>query len=117
MRGPLTDARPVGEPEAPAFCLFLRHFEPFPSPEPRHPLVVDAPPFATQQGRHPPVPIPSVVARQRNEPRHQSGFVVSHQRLVALRRPPLPQDPTGPSLRDPQPVLHMLHGFASARRA
>ena len=68
VRRPLTHARSVREPEPPAFGLFLRHFETFTAPEPRYPLVIDAPAFTPEQRRDAPIAVASVGTRQGNEP-------------------------------------------------
>src|SRR3989304_2691002 len=65
MVGPLRPqphARAVVPPPSPSRLLFLRHFQPFPSPDPLDPVLAHSPSGIPQQHRDPPIAIPSVLA-------------------------------------------------------
>src|SRR5512142_4183 len=49
--GPQPHTRTGIPPQAPALGLPRWHFQPFPAPEPLHPLMVDLPPFFSEEGR------------------------------------------------------------------
>ena len=53
--GAQAHARAVVQPEAAALWLFLRDFQPLPSPDPLDPFGVHSPAGVAQQGRDPPV--------------------------------------------------------------
>ena len=59
-----TDARPVVEPEPPAFGLFGRDFQPLTSPDPLNALLVHRPPGASQQRRNPAIPVSGRIGGQ-----------------------------------------------------
>src|SRR5512143_1001730 len=61
MGGPEPDARPIVEPETSSFGLLLRNLQPLLAPDAFHPLMIDSPPFSSQQCRNPSItvaPIP-----------------------------------------------------------
>ena len=62
-----TNARPVIEPEPPAFRLFDRDFQPLKSPDPFNALLVHRPTGATQQRRNPAISV-STVGSSSSEP-------------------------------------------------
>ena len=78
----------------PALGLLLGDFQPFPPPQPLHALVIHRPALPTQQPRNPPIALPPILRRQRDDPgHHRLCFVLcakaleederSWQRLIA----------------------------------
>jgi hypothetical protein len=59
---PQPNARPVVEPEPPAFGLFGRDFQPLTSPDPFNALLVHRPSGATEHRRNPAIPVAAVLA-------------------------------------------------------
>src|SRR3984957_2083397 len=58
--GAQTHTGAVIQPQPAALWLFLRDFQPLPSPDPLHPLGVHHPASLAQQGRDPPVAVAAV---------------------------------------------------------
>jgi hypothetical protein len=81
---PSPDTGPIIQPQATTFGLMLRYFEPFLTPDPFHPLVVDLPTFCLQQGGDPAVSIPSVLLGKINDPGSQLRLIVSDLWLISL---------------------------------
>ena len=105
---PKTDARPVIQPEAAAFRLFLRHFEPFPPPDAVDPLEVHPPAFDPKQRGDPPVAVAAVSGRQADDRRGQRFLIIADDRLPALRRTRLSDHSASTALRDINPGAHRL---------
>ena len=117
IRGAAPHTRPVGQPQAAPFGLFLGHFEPFSSPQPLDPLVIHAPAFPPQQPRDPPIAIPPILGRQRDDPFHQPRLIHRPPRRVPVGRPRLAQHATRPPLGDAQLVADMGHRLPASGRA
>ena len=94
-----TDARPVVEPEPPAFGLFGRDFQPLTSPDPLNTLLVHRPAGATQQRRDPAIPVAAVLAGKFDDVGSQCCLVIGRRRNLALRRSMLTQVPGTPVSR------------------
>jgi hypothetical protein len=80
------DARPVIEPEPPAFGLFGRDFQPLTSPDPFNAFLVHRPPGATQQRRNPAIPVAAVLAGKFDDVSSQSCLIIGRRRNLPLRR-------------------------------
>jgi hypothetical protein len=87
------DAGSVVQPQAAAFGLSLRYFEPFLAPETLHPLVVHSPTVLTEQRRDPPIAVAAVLAGQSNDLVPQCVFICLDHPCASLRRPWLFQSP------------------------
>ena len=85
------NARSVIEPQASAFRLFLRYFQPLLSPDPFHSFVIYVPSGMFQQRRDPAVPIAAKSTRQQNDRPRQGIFVFRMNRAMSLGRSHLPQ--------------------------
>ena len=59
-----SDARPVIQPQPPAFWLFRRHLQPFTTPQPHHPAMADLPSLRLQQRMDTPVSVTAILPRQ-----------------------------------------------------
>jgi len=94
-------ARSVVQPQPASRPLFLRHFQPFPPPDPLHSILAYMPTAIPQQSGDPPVAVPSVCAGQRHDLARQRIFVASINHFVALCSSPLPQQPAGMPLGNP----------------
>ena len=114
---PQPDARAVSEPEAAAFGLFLRHFQPFPSPDALDPLLVHPPAFDAQQSADPPIAIAAVGRRQADDRRGQRLLIITDDGPPALRRARLADHRASPALRDINPGAHMRDAVPAAGRA
>ena len=120
MVGPLrpqTNARPVVEPEPPAFGLFGRDFQPLTSPDPLDTLLVHPPAGATQQCRDPAIPVAAVLAGKFDDVGSQDCLVIGRRRDLSLRRSMLPQGSARPSLGDAKRGCYMIDASAATGRA
>ena len=115
--GPQPYTRPVVEPQTASFGLLLRHFKPFPAPDPPHALDVHPPALVDQQPSNPSIAVASVLRRQTLDRRRQRGFIIANLRTTTLRRPRLADNRTGTAFRDGNPGAHVLHARALAGRA
>ncbi len=114
---PKTDARPVIQPEAAAFQLFLRHFQPFPPPDAIDPLKVHPPTLGAKQRGDPAIAVATVSRRQTDDRRSQRFFVIADDGPPALRRARLANHAASSALRDINPGAHMLDTIPAAGRA
>ena len=76
--------RAVIQPQAAAFWLSLRDFQPLPSPDPLHPLGVHQPASVAQQGRDPPVAVAAVSLGQLDDIGGQRQLVIAAAGGLAL---------------------------------
>ena len=76
-----------------------------------------SPPFAPDERRNASIAIPPILRRQFDQSGDYAGLVIGHARSMPLRRPRLPQYPTGPPFRDAEVMPDMIHGLASSGRA
>ena len=88
----------IAQPQPPSRPLFLRHLQPFASPDPLHPVLPHRPPRVPQQCRDPPIAVPPILRRQARIACVSSIFIRAPQRQIALRPSPLPQHPARPPL-------------------
>ena len=109
---PETDARPVVQPKPSAFRLFLGHLQPLAPPDALDPLVVDVPALGPQQRCDPPIAVAAILTRQSNNRSGQRFLVIGDDRLIALRRPRLPEDTASAAFR--YRILGHNPGHASA---
>ena len=112
-----TDARSVIQPEAAAFRLFLRHFQPFPPPDAIDPLEVRPPAFDAKQRGDPAIAVAAVSRRQTDDRRGQRLLIIADDRPPALRRTRLADHGASTALRDINPGAHMLDTVPAAGRA
>ena len=105
------------QPEPPSPGLLPGHLQPFPSPYPLHPLVVDMPTTLSEQGSYPSVAVSAEPTGQAHDLPGECGLLLGGSWHVALRGARLTQHPAYPSLRHGQQLLHSLHTLAAADRA
>ena len=105
---------PSVEPQTASFGSRLRHFKPFPAPDPPHALDVHPPALVDQQPSDPSIAVASVLRRQTLDRRRQRGFIIANLRTTTLRRPRLADNRTGTAFRDGNPGAHVLHARALA---
>ena len=104
-----TDAGSIIEPEPTTFRLFLRDFQPLPSPNALHPFGIDVPSFRTKQRGDTPIAIATIMGRQTDGRRRESIFVRTTDRNLALGGSVLTHRLAGPALRNSQNVLKMIN--------
>src|SRR3990172_13038396 len=104
-------------PQSSLLPLFLRHFQPFPAPQPIHPFDVHAKSFAPQQRPRSTVAIAWMAPNQLQHPLHQGPLAVAFLGHVSLRGPRLFDHLAGPALRHLPRRLRFFHRLLSARRA
>src|SRR5215472_15321555 len=92
---PQPNTRAVVQPQPPSRPLFLRYFQPFPSPDPLHPVLAHFPSHVSQHHRDPAVAVAPVPAGQRDDRTSQGIFVPAQNRNVSLCSSSLPQQPAG----------------------
>jgi hypothetical protein len=114
---PKTDARAVIQPEAAAFRLFLRHFEPFPPPDAIDPLEVRPPAFDAKQRGDPAIAVAAVSRRQTDDRRRQRFFIIADDGPPTLRRAWLANHGASTALRDINPGAHVPDTVPAAGRA
>src|ERR1019366_1404531 len=90
--------RTIVQPQPPSWPLFLRHLQPFTSPDPLHSILPHLPPRALQQHRNAPLAIPPILHSQGQDRLCQLIFVRAPLRQVALCPTPLPHHPARPPL-------------------
>src|SRR5271168_5423865 len=96
---PQPHTRTTPEPQPASRPLFLRHLQPFASPDPLHSILAYMPTAIPQQSGDPPIAVAPVFAGQRHDLSCQRIFVGSVEHFVALCPSPLPQQPVGMPLR------------------
>src|SRR3990172_8220785 len=104
-------------PQSSLLPLFLRHFQPFPAPQPIHPFDVHAKSFAPQQRPRSTVAIAWMAPNPLQHPLHQGPLAVAFLGHVSLRGPRLFDHLAGPALRHLPRRLRFLHRLLAARRA
>ena len=109
-----TDARPVVEPEPPAFGLFGGDFQPLTSPDPFNALLVHRPSGATQHRRNPAIPVAAVLAGKFDDVSSQCCLVIGRRWDLPLGRSMLPQCPARPSLGDAELGYDMINACAAS---
>jgi len=77
-------ARPVVEPQPPAWLLPLWNLQSLTTPDPLHPVFADLPACPLEQRRDPAVSITAILTGQRDNGLSKRVFVVSLRRPVAL---------------------------------
>lgn len=107
--GAQAHAGAVIQPQPAAFWLFLRDFQPLPSPDPLHPLGVHRPTRVAQQGRDPPVAVAAVSLGQLDDVGGQRQLVIAAAGGLALGGPGLPEHRARATLRHPQLGLDLVH--------
>ena len=115
--GPEPDAAAVVQPEATALRLPGGNLQPFASPDPLHPLVVDEPAGPAQQLGDLAIAIAAILPGQLDDVGGQPLFLVTALRGLTLRRAMLTERRTGAALGDGQLPSNMLDAGAAARRA
>src|ERR1035437_3999020 len=90
--------RSIAQPLPPSRPLFLRHFQPFASPDPLHSILPHRPSRALQQHRDAPVAVPPILRGQGQDRLRQLIFVRAPQRQIALCSSPLPHHAARPPL-------------------
>ena len=89
----------VIQPQAAPRLLFLRHLQPFPPPDPLHPIATHTPACFLQLDGDPAVAIAAVLAGHLDDRLRQQVFIVPLRNPVSLRPPPLPQQPASMPFR------------------
>src|ERR1019366_10228896 len=107
--GAQAHARAVVQPQAAALWLFLRDFQPLPSPDPLDPLGVPRPAGTAQQGCDPPVAVAAIGLGQLDDVGGQRRFVIAPPGGLALGRPMLTQSRASSPFGDPQLGLDLVH--------
>ena len=107
----------VCKPEPSSLGLLGRDLEPFPPPDPLHPLVVHPPPLPLQHRAHPAVPIAPVPTCQLYQRRRQGLLVIGYPYRVPLCRPGLRKRPADAPLGDAILFPYQFHASPSAGRA
>src|SRR5512135_2433246 len=92
---PQSHTRTVIQPQPPSRPLFLRHFQPFPPPDPLHPILAHLPSSLFEQRRDASVAIPAVLASQRDNGPRQCILIAPQNWSISLCSSPLPQQPAG----------------------
>src|SRR4029077_1636035 len=87
--GPEPYALTVVKPQTPPRTLLLRYFQPFPPPDPLHPILAHRPAGLIQQRRDPAIAVAPVLTRQSDKRRGQRVFGDTPQRCTAPGAPPL----------------------------
>ena len=100
--GAQTHTGAVIQPQPAALWLFLRDFQPLPSPDPLHPLDVHHSASLAQQGRDPPVAVAAVSLGQLDDVGGQRQLVIAAAGGLALGGPGLPEHRARATLRHPQ---------------
>jgi len=117
VRRTQTNAGSVVEPQSSFLRLFLRHPEAFSTPESLDPFMVHSPAFPTKQRGDPSVSVSTVLRRQIRQTPDQSRLAVRRLRRPSLRRPRLPYDTAGASLRNVKAILEVFDSPSPLRRA
>src|SRR5262245_9853988 len=108
-RSPHAAVRAAAQPSF--FPLFPGHFQPLLPPEPVHPLAVDAPALATQQGPDPSISVARMPLDQLQHPGHQPGVLLLDLGRPPLRRARLPQHPAGAALGHAKALAEEAYGL------
>jgi hypothetical protein len=114
---PEPDARTVGEPKTPSFCLFVGNLQALAPPDPLDPLVVDEPARLTQQRGDLAIAVAAVITSKLDDVGGQPLFVVAPRWRLPLRRTMLSERRTGTALGDMKLTSNMLDTKSSARGA
>ena len=114
---PEPDARTVGEPKTPSFCLFVGNPQALAPPDPLDPLVVDEPARLTQQRGDLAIAVAAVITGKLDDVGGQPLFVVAPRWRLALRRTMLSERRTCATLGDVKFTSNMLDTEPSARGA
>ena len=114
---PQPDTRTVVEPEASPFRLFLRDLEPFSSPDPLNPLVVNTPAPVSKQSGDPAVAVSSETTRKIDDLPGKRLFITGRFPPAPLRRSRLVKHPTCSALSYLQAGSNMTDAFAATGRA
>src|SRR5208282_854302 len=101
----------------PSRPLFLRHLQPFASPDPLHSILPHRPPRIPQQHRDAPVAVPPILSRQGQDRLRQLIFVRAPQPQIALCPSPLPHHSARPPLTHFVLLAGMLYGAPTSLRA
>ena len=110
-------ARTIAQPQPSSRPLFLRHLQPFASPDALHSILAHRPPRILQQHRNAPVAVAPVLHSQGQDRLCQLIFVRAPQRLIALCPSPLPHHSARPPLTHCILLAGMLHGAPTSLRA
>src|ERR1039458_263221 len=102
-------ARTVVQPQPASWLLLRRHFQPFPPPDPLHPVPSHIPTRSLQHRRDPAIAVTTILARQLDDRSRQRVFIVALGRDVPLRPSPLPQQPARTPLGKPMMPSGMLY--------
>src|SRR5258705_5519604 len=114
---PQPDPRTIPEPQPTSRPRFLRHLQPFASPDPLHSILPHRPSPAVQQRRDAPVAVPPILHGQGQDRLRQLIFVRAPQRQIALRSSPLPHYSARPPLTHFVLLPAILHGAPTSLRA
>ena len=92
------DARPIIEPQSCPLGLLAGYFQPFPPPDPLHPLVVHLPTAVLQESGDPTVAVPTKVPCQSDDIDGQHLLVFRTCGFIPLGGPGLAEYPADPTL-------------------
>src|SRR5580700_7375934 len=112
-----SDTPTIPEPQPPSWPLFLRHLQPFASPDPLHSILPHRPAHALQLRRDTPVAVSPVLHCQGQDRLCQLIFVPAPQRQIALCPSPLPYYPACPPLAHLILLAGLLHRAPTSLRA
>jgi hypothetical protein len=108
------DARPVVEPQTPAFWLLIRNLQPLTPPDAFDPLVIHKPTRVPQQRGDLTITVSAVLTGKLDDIGGQTFFVISPRRRLPLRRTMLAERRTGTALGDVKLTSNMLDTKSSA---
>ena len=97
--------------------LLVGNFEPFLSPEPVHPLLVDFETFSLHQRPNPPVAVAGVLSGERNHTLGKGPIPLDFVAHIALRRSGLADHSASPALRDFELTVHVRDSGSPSCRA
>ena len=102
------------QPQPATRPLPLRYFQPLPTPDSLDAIVTDQPAGRPESRRDASIPIPAILARQRDNRLRQRPFVVAMRGAVALRAAPLTEQSTRLPLRQSMALLRGRHRLATS---
>jgi len=111
------DAGTIIQPQAPSSGLSMRHFQPFLTPYPLHPLMIHPPTIVPQQRRYSAVTIATIFTRQPYDLLAQRHLIRFDHRITSLRRSWVVQHTANTSLRYPESLLNLICCPAPFHRA
>src|SRR5215510_6944372 len=110
---PQSNTGTIVQPQPRSGSLFLRYFQPLPSPDPLHAILAHPPSRTSQQPGDPPVAVAAILRGQGNDRLGQRTFLAPGHPCIALCPASLPQQPASMPFRQPIRFLRLLHRTTS----